>query len=206
MNPRQLFIEQDGDHVHFGWACGECRTGYAGREPRELAESCCQPRYCEDCGTEIERHGYLSCSPCRWAKKLRGILAGELVSIDDAGDGPFCDWDNDGWYYDLGSWVEEQAERLAETPDAAVAPVVELTERREWAPDVESWLEGLEEEYLHYAEMVEPCVLDDHREEISAAQAIINGITPNDVYEGCGRYVDVRSLHGKVHELAKEWA
>jgi len=219
MNRRQVFVERNGDHVHVGWACGECGRMYTPKgykafadpeqRARDEADDCCEMRPCEACGGERRYRYNLLCSTCKDAKRLARILDGELLTLEEV-EGPFFDWDNDGFYQSIDQWIEDQAYRLSEyldeCPDARPDDVVSLGEPREWAPDVERWLEGEEEVYMDHCMDIDAVVLSDYREEIAAAQAIVDQIRPVEIWESSGRYVDVRPLHDEVMRLAREWA
>lgn len=216
MDPRQLFIERNNYHVHCGWACGKCGLIYTAKRDgtdeaaKGFATQCCAPYKCNRCGDETRRY-VMTCNRCVDAEKLERILAGDLIHHMQVPEStPLFDWNNDRWYWDIGAWIEREAERLFEVldecPDARPEPVLVLGEPCEWSPSVAAWLEHQEETYLQWADDVEPSILDDYREEIAAAQAIIDTIKPPQIWEGSSTYVDVRPLHDEVMRLAREWA
>lgn len=208
MNKRQLFKEVDGDHVHAGWACGACDKMYRGDRAADAAQKCCVTPRCGKCGGDAISWYYLVCSACRDAARLEKILAGPLLSLEEAGDAAFFDWDNDGFYTSWDDWIDKQVEDLfwsvQEFPDARPDPVVAHGEIREWKLDVMAWVENEEDRHVEGLENAERRALEDFHAEILQAQAIVDRIKAQTVWEPSGKFIDTRPLHARIMEEVRE--
>lgn len=102
--------------------CSKCR--YVG--PSHLvAQTCCAPKICEDCGAKYDRKlGHSNCPSCqaiRWENRLQAkwdaapkvdgwSWTGPLVTDDQEGS-------DDGFWHDLDAlqdWLEEEGKTLAD--------------------------------------------------------------------------------------------
>ena len=64
------------------YVCETCKQAYL---DKRRADRCCEPRFCEDCGTPIPTdHYYLVCEPCREKRKFeraRKMTLEEYIAI-----------------------------------------------------------------------------------------------------------------------------
>lgn len=108
-----------------GWDCGKCGKSYTSRE---MAEQCCRPYSCNDCGAETPRYRTI-CDPC--AEKRRVRKATEITEADtDWICDPHCRGYQDGyfpstealqdWVDDQGDWVNEKGECVLWGTEGAV--------------------------------------------------------------------------------------
>lgn len=194
------------------WACDACSRLFVGEDGRTRAEACCTVPKCLDCGVPTGASYATRCRACKNARSVERILAGELgelVPIEDLrDDAAFFELDDHELYDSLEEWVEREAERLADElselpaghlPSAQV--VLCVAEPIPWRPNVESWLENEEEEYLMGTDVDR--FVHHYAEEVAKAQAAIDRIYAPAMVTDSLRFVDVRPLHEEIWDFVQ---
>jgi hypothetical protein len=104
MNPKELF-HADG-HSAGVFFCGQCRAVHG---QLELAEQCCSPYRCEQCGVETKRY-WMICDACRSAKQERSeqMVWENSTKVPEAEwNGPVWDEFNDSFHDSIEEFVDE---------------------------------------------------------------------------------------------------
>ena len=146
MNAKELFLV-DGKFAGV-YYCEKCKVvGHT----KEMADDCCVPGKCKECGVEIERH-YILCDACiekrEFHKQVEMFTKAEKVT--DWVGGVFHGED----YYDSISYLLDHADPV-DMPDYVYASKSEpfvflgIHKALEFAIDQDNAYEDFDETYLH---------------------------------------------------------
>ena len=108
------------DHKPQLYACGKCSQVYSPRiyaasdeishaTAREAAENCCEPKYCKECGVEVEKYR-VRCTSCLEELVLGNATLTDYAECEDVvyvnGFDSFDGDMGEGYFYDIDSYLQ----------------------------------------------------------------------------------------------------
>jgi DNA-directed RNA polymerase subunit RPC12/RpoP len=167
MNVRELVFRDSTETALY--ACGECGKIYspaiymapadrAHKAAREMAENCCKPKACEDCGAELAHNYYMtvcrSCSERRQVRRATAIPDYYGWIQQDGPHGPY----GDGYWPDLDEYLQ-----ACEDSEVEPEPYVWCCTATRFKLDAGQILEAALEE--HYEDAYEDVIDGEELEE-----------------------------------------
>ena len=153
-NPRELTCYQ----------CQECKVIYA--DPK-IADKCCSPRYCEDCGVEVKKY-QICCEPCGLKRQFE--KAEKLEHWDGCIYSEHVAGYNDGYFRSIDELTEYCYEN-----DTAIPPWAFICKEQRYELDIDGAIERMTEDAYEDAvdDLMDVAELQEFIQEWNAKQNII---------------------------------